>query len=327
MLNDAPHAQSRAIARLEVPTPLLVPSFSSLGFPEVKSIYEVLKHRLYGVCLISAWDLARGSLPDEALTDTDVVFLDSGGYEETGHLALCEQNDRSSLETVWSESAYRGTISSIPDHSNAVVVSFDRATELEHQIEGALQDLGQAQNLALDFLIKPEATGQMVNIPRLSKFTTALENFSAVGVTARETSDSLLGRCRSITMLRNILSEAELNVPIHVFGAITPAEVLAYFFSGADIFDGLNWLRLSFASNSLTLIENLAFEESNWSLDDDDILLGEWSRNLAYMYQLQESMRRFAGSGDLESLVEIFPIAETAARVAHIAGANLAVEV
>lgn len=327
MLNDGTHAQSRTIAELEVPTPLLVPSFSSLGFPEVNSIYESVKHRLYGVCLISTWDIARGLLPNEALTETDVVFLDSGGYELAGRLALCEHSDPLSSETVWSESEYRESIASIPDLSNIVVVSFDRTTKMERQIEGALDDRGRARDAVLDMLVKPEAQGQMVNVPRLSEFTAALENFEAIGVTAREISDSLLGRCRSIVMLRNVLAKAKLTIPIHVFGAITPSEVLAYFFSGADIFDGLNWLRLSFASNDITAIENRAFEESNWGLHDGEILVREWARNLDHMYQLQEALRQFAASGDMGSLVERFPIAETAARLAKIAGANLLGEV
>ena len=74
----------------------------------------------------------------------------------------------------------------------------------------------------------------------------ALKRFSVIGIAAREAGSSFLKRCSSIVMLRNLLNDAGLDMPIHVFGAINPYEALAYFFCGADIFDGLNWLRLAF---------------------------------------------------------------------------------
>ena len=58
---ESPHAQRRSIDKLDVPTPLVVPSFSSRGFPFLTDIWNELSHKLYGVCL------------DEAYPDAQVV--------------------------------------------------------------------------------------------------------------------------------------------------------------------------------------------------------------------------------------------------------------
>ena len=78
---EYPHAQSRSIEKLQVKTPLIVPSFSSRGFPSVWSIYAEMKHRLYGVCLVSASDLANGFIPTDAIDISNITILDSGVYE------------------------------------------------------------------------------------------------------------------------------------------------------------------------------------------------------------------------------------------------------
>ena len=72
---EYPHAQSRSIEKLQVKTPLIVPSFSSRGFPSVGSIYAEMKNRLYGVCLVSASDLANGFIPADAIDLSNRNYL------------------------------------------------------------------------------------------------------------------------------------------------------------------------------------------------------------------------------------------------------------
>ena len=45
-------------------TPLLLPSFSSKGFPEVKEIILATSERIEGPCLVSAYDLYHGKIED-----------------------------------------------------------------------------------------------------------------------------------------------------------------------------------------------------------------------------------------------------------------------
>ncbi len=61
-------------------TPLIVPSFSSKGFPEVKKIIETLKELISGCLLISAYDIHYEHVSGD-VSFAELIFLDSGGYE------------------------------------------------------------------------------------------------------------------------------------------------------------------------------------------------------------------------------------------------------
>ena len=130
-------------------------------------------------------------------------------------------------------------------------------------------------------------------------------------------------RCSSIVMLRDLLNDASLEMPIHVFGAINPYEVLAYFFCGADIFDGLNWLRLAFRNSGSVPTEESALEDMKWNMTDWELQAVQCTYNLTLLFRLQQAMREYATSGNLESLVEEFPLARQAAHIAEIAGAEI----
>ena len=312
-------AQTRRVAGMGIQTPLIVPSFSSRGFPDVAMIHGAVSHNLYGVSLISASDIANGFLPAAALLATNVVVLDSGGYETydgdpTQELCSCSNQ--------WSLERYRTSITDIQELANVVAVSFDRYSELESQIGGALEDMSVAQTAAFAFLIKPHSGQQLVNIAELSRYVGHLSQFPVIGVTARETGFSFLTRCRAIVTLRTILDKAQLEIPIHIFGAIRPFEVLTYFLCGADIFDGLNWLRFEFRHGSDMPIDSIAWEHMQWKQPDEALKWNAWSNNLDFMYRLQQTMRHYANSAAFNDLAEIFPDATGAARIAQLAGAT-----
>ena len=107
-------------AGLDIQTPLIVPSFSSRGFADVAMIHGAVSHNLYGVSLISAPDIANGFLPPDALLATNVVVLDSGGYE-TNYVdppqSLC------SCINPWSLERYRNSVTDIQELANVVAVS------------------------------------------------------------------------------------------------------------------------------------------------------------------------------------------------------------
>lgn len=313
-------AQTRRVAGLDIETPMIVPSFSSRGFPDVAAIHNAVSHNLYGVSLVSAPDIANGFLPAEVLLTTNVVVLDSGGYE-TNYADLTQ--GLCSCSNRWSSVGYRNSVTDIQELANVVAVSFDRFSELETQIEGALVDMSIAQTEAFDFLIKPHSGQQLVNIAELSRYVGHLSQFPVIGVTAREIGFSFLNRCRAIVTLRTILDEAQLETPIHIFGAIRPFEVLTYFLCGADIFDGLDWLRFEFRHGSDVPIDSLAWEHMKWKEPDEALKWSSWSNKLDFMYRLQQAMRDYANSTAFDDLTAKFPDATGAARIAQLAGATI----
>ena len=320
---EDPHARGRRIKKLDVRTPLIVPSFSIRGFPRLLDIYEEMRFKLNGVCLVSASDIANSYIPADVMDTTNVVFIDSGRYEsceqEYGAIGYYAPPSNDS----WTRSRYHDTIGSVSNGANTIIVNFDCPASLDEQIRGATEDFTLINHAASDFLVKPESTSTLVNVPKLQKHTRGLGSFDIIGVAAREVAHSFVKRCSAIVTLRNILNDAGLDTPIHIFGAIRPCEVLAYFFCGADIFDGLNWLRFAFKKHGSIAIEEAAAEEMKWNKADDDLLFSEWASNLRFLYRLQEAMRRYGDTGDLTSLAEEFPAASRSARIAHISGAEI----
>ena len=319
---ECSHAQVRRVHKLDVRTPLIAPSFSSRGFPYVSDIWEEFRHKLFGVCLVSAYDVAAGRIPAEVTEMVNVVIVDSGLYET--NKGRIDSGDRHTPSPApdWTRDQYHEAVKSIDERGNTVLVNFDQVGKLEDQIARALEDFSLATCAASDFLVKPLDPTELINVPKLNQHVEALKQFGVIGITAREAGNSFLKRCSSIVMLRDILNDARLDTPIHVFGAINPYEVLAYFFCGADIFDGLNWLRLAFRNAGSVPIDETATEDMNWSLMGWDLQAVQCTYNLTLLFRLQEAMREYAASGAIEPLVEEFPLARQAARIAEIAGAE-----
>lgn len=321
MQDERAHAQGRRIARAGVDTPVLVPSFSSCGFPWVGEIYGEMMDKLYGVCLVSAFDLASGSIPTNAYNRSSVQVVDSGTYEARKLAAGWGGRDMSPVKALWSRERYLEIVAGLDGDANTILVNYDGYDPLDVQVQRAADDFYHSPNAARDFLVKPESPARLLNIARLAQPAGVLDQFDILGVTAREAGNSLSQRCRTLVMLRDALDDADLDLPIHVFGAITPNEVMAYFFCGADVFDGLAWLRSAFRDQGPMAIEATAFEGMNPTLSDFELHTAAWTANLRILYRLQVSLQRYCATGDFDELMRDFPAAVRASDVAELAGA------
>ena len=326
MQGERPHCQIRRVDKVQVSTPLIVPSFSSCGFPQVAEIYDGLKDRLYGVCLVSALDLASGCIPAEVTDEVNLVLIDSGMYEARNSSCVQEDHCLSTTSAQWLRQEYLEIAGDIDVDANVILVNYDKAASLPEQIAWAADDFAHVPQAASDFLVKPESSSGLVNVAKLARHAGELQQFDIVGIAASEAGESLVKRCSTVVMLRDAMGDAGLDSPIHIFGAINPMEVLAYFFCGADIFDGLNWLRLAFRKYGSMPIEEAAFEEQNFNLDDSDLRMDQRILNLGFLYRLQESLHQYCLSNDLDVLAREFPCALKSARTAELAGAVLSQE-
>ena len=326
MRDERPHCQTRQVEKVEISTPLIVPSFSSCGFPHVADIYDEMKDKLFGVCLVSALDLASGCISAGVTEEVNVVLIDSGTYESRKMMYGHGDNCLSATNAGWSRLQYQKIADGVDAGASVILVNYDGAEPVDRQIMRASEDFSHAPHAASDFLVKPEFPARLVNVARLAKHTGEVEQFDIIGIAAREAGDSLARRCSTVVMLRDALGDASLDIPIHVFGAINPLEVLTYFLCGADVFDGLNWLRLAFREHGSIAIEEAAFEGMKSNLVDFDLRAGEWVSNLRFLYRLQESLHRYSLTHDLDELAREFPRALEAARIAELAGAVIAKE-
>ena len=102
--------------------------------------------------------------------------------------------------------------------------------------------------LAPSLLLKPPST--KVSFHDFEVLSNAhakdLRAFDIIGVTERELGESVIKRLIAITKLRERLDAVEVSSPIHVFGGLDPLYTPLYFAAGAEIFDGLGWLRYAY---------------------------------------------------------------------------------
>ena len=214
--DERPHAQGRRIAKAGVDTPMLVPSFSSCGFPWIGEIYGEMMDKLYGVCLVSAFDLASGSIPAGAHTGSNVQVVDSGTYEGRKLAAGWGGRDMSAGKALWSRERYLEIVSGLDGDANVILVNYDGYDPLNVQVPRASDDFCHAPNAARDFPVKPEAPARLLNIAGLAQHADELDQFDIIGVTSREAGNSLSQRCRTLVLLRDTLDDANLGLPIYV---------------------------------------------------------------------------------------------------------------
>lgn len=261
----------------EIQLPLLVPAFSSKGFKLIgkkdvtdshysEVAYELASFAQYpsASVLISAYDLFfhhfdAPSLQHEHveayLRNSVVVFLDSGGYELASDFDSTEPRIYQHLpKEGFEEVQYRQVLTELTQLSDPVplvIDNFDHAGKnkvLEEQIGIARQLFEDFRTCMSDFLIKPwSRTGDIVRPSELSvRDFASLRGFDIIGVTEKELGRDLNDRVRRIARLRARLDEAGITAPIHVWGGLDPLITPLFFFAGAEIFDGISWLRYSF---------------------------------------------------------------------------------
>lgn len=117
-------------------TPILVPSFSSKGFPEIGRIVDLTEPFIESEILISAYDIHYKHLTNE-LNFPSLIFVDSGGFEAAVDQDLTHVFDALDAEykpKKWTIEFYNSVIESWQAVPPAVFVSYDHPDERLTQI-------------------------------------------------------------------------------------------------------------------------------------------------------------------------------------------------
>jgi len=238
----------------EFRTPLLVPSFSSKGFPDVKKIITYTGEIISDQTLASAYDIYHKFVAKRNLNfaPTQPLFLDSGGYESSKDKDLSDLNKQGQLAShKWTKGQHQKFLDDWNFNRPTVVVSFDSPRSrvpLNRQVERANKLFRRYPQAISNFLVKPEkASTTHIDIKEVIKSIHLLKDFDIIGVTEKELGKSTFERMKNIAHLRSALDMVSEDKPIHVFGSLDPISSPLYFLSGADIFDGLTWLRFAYS--------------------------------------------------------------------------------
>lgn len=281
-------------------TPLLVPAFSSKGFPEVADILEYSSELISGPMLVSAYDLHYKKITPP-FDFASLIFLDSGGYEATRDLELPDLGEKEHVPEKWPPEYHQSVLETWKPLIPSVVTSYDHPSKpllMEAQIERARQIAPNRSDVLREILLKPETEGsKRVRTSSVIKHIHALASFDLIGITEKEIGSTLIERMKSIGLIRMALDRAGLNTPIHMFGNLDPITTPMYFLVGADVFDGLSWLRFAFDEG------HALYKQNYWAtipLDTKTHVLDGicWNKNYRYMQTLQEEMRRFLLTGN-----------------------------
>ena len=307
-------------------TPLLVPSFSSRGFrfnrkgvSEIRNVFVNAAEILTESMLVSAYDIRYGHLPKPVRFPCTplLTLVDSGGYE-TGmdhDYSAVYSYDHKTQE--WNSRSYQSVLDDWPGRIPAAFVSFDKESAgktIPRQIAQAAELLSRYPQQLHTFLLKPtrKCRGLLqntVNIaqPHLKEFAA----FNIIGVTEKELGRSMLGRMETIAKLRRGLDAVGVAAPIQVFGALDPLSSTLYCLAGAEIFDGLTWLRYSYRDGQCVYSHNYGVLHIGIDQEDDFVRSKVFSVNYSFLRDMQLCLRNLVTNGDFANLdTRIIPYAD-----------------
>lgn len=323
-LNVRNVCQSRTINTVDGKTPLLVPSFSSRGFRLISDIHDITRDYLSDASLVSAYDVHHRRIAQDDIFTTEIVFIDSGGYEARHSFDPAEPYIDERAGEEWTQLDYKDVLSSIQSLSRIVVVNFDTCAPLANQVHDAASFFAQHPRFASDFLCKPTSVSTpFVDVKELTDSIDDLAAFDILGITEKELGDSVLERCRNVLGLRGALSRHGYEMPIHIFGCLDPPTMLAYFLCGADIFDGLAWLRFTYSRGIPIYHASSIVLEGQWADLDLDIIAAHRIQNLAMLKEQQRILRHFAQFHDIDDVTQFAGWVPNVAKLVEAAGLEL----
>lgn len=230
-------------------TPMLLPSFSSRLNLHPSKIFRLLSDIVTGPFLISSYDyFYTKNFP--SITFPELIFLDSGGYECSVDLDVSEIGLFKPKSHLWNEKKHFESLNKWNSEIPTVIISYDHPSKrenLDKQIDDARNLFHKKDDCLKEILLKPETSKlPRVNINNVIDKIDSLREFDIIGFTEKELGTSVLEIMINIAALRKGMDEKDLQKPIHIFGSLDPITTPLYYFSGADIFDGLSWLRFAY---------------------------------------------------------------------------------
>lgn len=291
-------------------TPLLIPSFSSKGFArskkddksEIGKILAFSGEFLTEAFLISAYDIFYGHIPPPRSLPfiPELIFLDSGGYEISTDRDYSSVIDPLPAPGPWNLPKLESVLSKWPDEIPLVIVSYDHHDEhkpvIEQIADARCLFKGYPQHLHL-LLLKPETDTQTLMdeaLKSVSANAALLGSFDIVGVTEKELGHSMLDRMVQIARLRRAMDDAGVQIPIHVFGSLDPVSVCLYYVSGAELFDGLTWIRYGYDDDGKCVYtHNLGVLKYGINVTDNLVKTRAMADNYYCLQDLQRRLREF----------------------------------
>lgn len=290
----------------EFETPMLLPSFSSKGFESsLPKTIEYASKFITDAILVSIYDIARSKV-DIDVSFAELIFMDSGGYESSSFRDMPDRTGAAYTNKDWTIEEYKEHIKEWRSLSPTVFVSYDHPKarqSLKDQIDSAKDVFDECAIVNREILFKPETeSANFVDFKKLISMARGMNEFSVIGVTEKEAGNSILERMKNIALLRRALRDCGLDTPIHIFGSLDPITSVLYFLAGADIFDGLTWLRYAYRDDDSLYYQNWGALRMALNSQSTVVEANMWQQNYNCLQELSLKMKRFASEGDFQYL-------------------------
>lgn len=303
------HMGSQIVAE----TPLLLPSFSSKGFPQVAKIMKLMGEFITRPILVSAYDIYYKAAPQK-ITFSELIFLDSGGYEARYEHDLSEAYGKLHKPKPWNRRFHEAALRNWSSKWPTVAVTYDSPLQLQsfsEQVKAGKEFKMKHPTFLWELLLKPETKkDKFIGLEKVLKHVHQLREFAVIGMTEKEIDDSLFGSMRKIARLRAAMDAADVHVPIHIFGSLDPLTSVLYFIAGAEIFDGLTWLRFGYHEGRTMYSQNYAAIHDSEGIrrKHADQAYEMWKNNYYYLEKLRTQMVNYIRTGDF---MHFGPVAST----------------
>lgn len=313
-------------------TPLIIPSLSTRNVGRLDQeddggekkppisyasvVLELLGNHIDESLLVSAYDLYYGAIHDSerllageqptAFHHPRFLMVDSGLYETRERVGY---DDGYEQPFDWSPDLYNELLHRLPSDLPVAIVNYDLnadqltgAGEMSYgaQLARAREFFSRYRDAARVCLLKPERSRGFIDSTQLSSVAADLKEFDIVAVTEKELGDTLRERFTQLSQLRKLLNERGVGAPIHVFGGLDPLLTPLYVACGAEIVDGVGWLRYSYSSDddTATYIESRAVLQCDLDTRVPSRLFYTLSDNLTYLRSLKRRLELLIDSGD-----------------------------
>lgn len=276
-------------------TPAVIPSFSSKGFPEVEKIIETLSETITDTALVSAYDIFNGHVK-RIPSFPSYLILDSGGYECSKDMELSDTRMNNYDDKPWSYEKLTEVWDQWSAPQPTLAVSYDHPKQrlpIKEQILRARKQF-DGRKFGREVLLKPSSIdAARINIDEILENIYDLHGFDVIGFTEKELGYSIFDRMTKIARVRKGLEHIGLNTPIHIFGSLDTVSTPLYFLAGADIFDGLTWLRYCYVNGQAVYQKNAAALKYGIRINDQDVDPKIWSDNYQEIINLEYAMKRY----------------------------------
>lgn len=287
-------------------TPMIVPAFSSKANIDICKILETMSETINGPILISAYDVNYAK-DFPSITFPDLIFLDSGGYECLRDEDISEIGFYQPEPRPWNRELHLGVLKKWPKEIPTVLIGFDHPSErksTKEQIEDAkvlFNEFYETDNILKEIIIKPETRDRKrIHLRDITRNLESLSTFDILGFTEKELGKSIFDRMITIAKIRIEMDRLEIRKPIHIFGSLDTVTTPLYYFSGADIFDGLAWLRFMFHEGETLYIDSFGPKLHGIQTNLDMLFMTTIALNYNYMIRLKMDFKKFQSTGQFD---------------------------